>query len=138
MQTLKEYCRQAVEAGWVWVALKYNLTGDPPPVKYSTTCNFAKFHVNLGRVVVRLDVRARVWLTYKKPTVGLWANAVPCTLRESVTLQAVHEFTHYAQYATTDRSRNPVKYSEVEATQNEIEYAKVNYPHLYKKLEVVK
>jgi TATA-box binding protein (TBP) (component of TFIID and TFIIIB) len=66
-----------------------------------------------------------------KKRIGLWAPLIYCTLGESITLQAIHELTHHIQH---DQNR---KYSEVETTLNEIEYAKEYYPGLYRKLEKI-
>jgi hypothetical protein len=136
MQTIKEYYLKAAQDAWIWICLKYYIIGGSedesygmPVVKLSRTCRFAKY--TLSKRTVRIDIRCRVWNTYSLKSIGQHAPCISCTLKESVVLQAIHEFTHAVQHSQHR------KLSEVEATRNEIEYAKEYYPHLFKRLEEV-
>lgn len=129
MLTINEYAAKCVNNAWVWLCLKYCIVGKTPEIQLSKTCRFAKFYPTKNKI--RINLKDKYWNTYYKKSVTQYASLIPCTIGESITLQAVHELTHVIQF---DQKR---KYSEVETTKNEIEYAKEYYPYLYKQLKTI-
>ena len=121
-----EIAHKAATHAWEWLCEKYNLQAMMPLYYLSRTGRFPKY-VHIKRRV-RIAVKRLTWATYVKKRVGWYANWIPCELYESWALQFVHEFTHAIQ---GDQRR---KYSEVETTRNEIDFAKEFFPHLFGRL----
>ena len=145
MKTNKQFRTEILNQVKQWLTTKYNLDNDArtririaifnyADINWSTTCRFSYFRKvrdSKGRLI-RIDMERRFWLTYKRKTIGVYANQIRCTEKESLALQLTHELTHYIQYLQGRR------YSEVETTRNELEYAKQHFPYLYEKLEPIK
>jgi hypothetical protein len=96
-------------------------------IKPSNTCRFAQY-CPIDKTI-RLDLNHSKWWTYKKKTVGLYADGIYIDLIASLSTQLVHEMTHHIQNCEER------KYSEVETTKNEIEWMRVHRPDEYSKLK---
>jgi len=114
-------------------------------VHWSSTCRFPKFRHRGYRnwknerkysrgnrdKPVRIQLKRNAWNTYKMKTVGESANHLKCRESQCIEFQLVHEITHMIQFAEGRKA------SEVETTQNEIDYGRLNHSFLSKKLEPV-
>jgi hypothetical protein len=125
----KRVAQEAAEHAWAWVSHKYNIQAAMPDYYLSVQGRFPKYIHRRRRV--RIAVKRSKWATYVKKTIGVYANWIPCTAYEAWVLQFVHEFTHVVQ---GDQKR---RYSEVETTRNEIEFAQESFPHLYRRLTTI-
>lgn len=110
-------------------------------VHWSATCRFAKMRHNGfkmwkdGRTYnrgnrdkpIRIQLDRNFWSTYERKTVGVQAD-IKCTESQCIEFQLVHEITHMIQVSEGRQL------SEVETTQNEIDYAEKVYPHLHREL----
>jgi hypothetical protein len=130
-------CDKAFKVTGDYILNKYNINifeQDNFEVYVSHTGRFSKFVEKNNRKgfdkfgIVRILAKSRTWSTYSLKRIGLEANNIPCDCFESTSLQMVHEFTHYIQL------KEGRKMGEVEATLNEIEFAKEYYPYLYEQL----
>lgn len=95
----------------------------------------ARFHWHTRSIDI--DARRNFWLTYHRPSVGRYANMIPCSWEESITLQFVHELTHSIQFLRCKKSRLKIRMPEVETTQNELRFALENYPHLFRETTLI-
>ena len=129
MITQKQIAQQAAGSAWEWLCAKYEVRAAMPLYYVSRAGRFPKYVHSKWRV--RIAAKRGQWATYIKKTVGVYANWIPCTIYESWTLQFVHEFTHAIQ---GDQRR---RYSEVETTRNEIEFAREHFPALFGKLTAI-
>lgn len=110
-------------------------------IHWSATCGFPKMRGNgfkmwkNGRTYnrgnrdkpIRIQLNRNYWSTYERKTVGVQAD-IKCTESQCIEFQLVHEITHMIQRAEGRQL------SEVETTQNEIDYAEKAYPSLHREL----
>lgn len=129
MKSKKQMAQEAAAVAWEWLCRRYNIRATMPLYYFSRVGRFPKYVHSKRRV--RIAEKRRKWATYIKKRVGVYANWIPCTEYESWVLQFVHEFTHAIQ---GDQRR---RYSEVETTRNEIEFAREHFPALFSKLTVI-
>ena len=84
-------------------------------LRCSTSCRFAKYNKGIG--LVRVDLKDTTVRLYNKKTLGVYnTNIKSVGSKISWTCQLIHELTHFVQ-DLEERC-----FSEVETTQNEIEY----------------
>ena len=116
---------------WTWLCLKYNIVDLVKPKYIIKQIRGFRYRYTTREIVISCH---STWHTYKRKTIGLYANLILCKVEENLHLVLVHEMTHYIQHANSSFNVEQTIFSEIETTQNEIEYAKEHYPHLYKKL----
>jgi len=109
---------QAVKDAETFISNKYNIDCfDLVTLQPSNTCRFAKYTYGTG--IIRLDLKRDFVKLYDRKTLGNYQtkfNSVGFLV--SYTSQLIHELTHFVQ-DLEDRC-----FSEVETTQNELEYLK--------------
>lgn len=98
-------------------------------VRLSSTCRFSYYAPDTNNIRIKLN--SVKWYTYKRKTIGLYADDIYVGLGTNLILNMIHEYTHFIQ------GMQKRKFSEVETTLNEIEYVKNNHPEIYKKLKKI-
>jgi len=127
--------RDCAAVAWVWLAKRYGLNGlVMPRFETSSRLMVGRYQVykRLVRVPELKDGVQYFWATYPRKGVGRVAFRIYCTPLERRLLTFIHEFTHAIQHLIADRAGDEVDWSEIETTQNEMDFAKENLPHLYK------
>lgn len=107
---------QAIVDSLKFIKDKYNVdVSDLATLKYSNTCRFAYYQHNKG--IIRIDLKRTFVKLYSRKTLGEYETQLDSLgYKISWTCQLIHEFTHLIQ-DIDNRC-----FSEVETTQNEIEY----------------
>lgn len=98
-------------------------------IRCSRTCRFSYYSID--EKLIRLQLNRNKWYTYKRKKNKVYANDIEVGYSLSYTLDLIHELTHFIQ----DIQKR--KYSEVETTQNEIDYIQQFHSHLIKKLKPI-
>ncbi len=123
-EKISDYC-------WSWLCKKYNIVDLIKP-KYKVTYNQSGGYYQ-DKKEIQFSSR-NFWVTYKRKNVKMYVPMIECKPEEGMYLMCLHEMTHYIQHARNNFNTSKTVFSEIETTQNEIEFAKEHYPHLYKKL----
>lgn len=116
-------------------------------IHWSTTCRFSKMRYSGSNYLldtlheseprhyesnrkkpIRINCKSSSWHTYKKKTVGKYADHIRCSESKLMVIHLIHELTHVIQYSKS------LPMSEVETTRNEIEWVRLNHSHMYEKL----
>lgn len=109
---------QAVKDAETFISNKYNIDCfDLVTLQPSNTCRFAKYSPSVGKI--RLELKRDTIHLYERKTLGKYQTTIKSVgFLVSYTSQLIHELTHFIQ----DLENRC--FSEVETTQNELEYLK--------------
>jgi hypothetical protein len=126
-EQISDYC-------WNWLCKKYNCSFQKPEYKIIGSCKKSKYKTfeRLCEISIR-----RFWHTYKRKHIGVYAKRINCEPIEDLHTNFIHEMTHYIQHAKNNFDCELTCFSEIETTENEINFVKEHYPHLYKKLKKI-
>lgn len=98
---------------------------------FSRNARFGKFSYNgpkskdMYNLKIRIEHTRDAWLSYKKKTVGRYARVRNIDRQISYEIELVHELTHLVQAYFEE------PFSEVETTENEMQYVKFHYPEIF-------
>jgi len=110
--------KEASEIAENFITKKYNIDNDIfelVELRISNTCRFAKYNTGYGKI--RLNGKLNFVNLYDKKSIGSYKKIISSIgYKVSYICQLIHELTHFVQ-DLEDRC-----FSEVETTQNEIEY----------------
>lgn len=127
-QWVKPKIDQAIASALQWLRLKYpHIEFDKAQVNFSMTRNGSIYHGKDGSVAIAVKHKLHL---YNKQTVGLTTPKEGLSVGYVIgtACAIIHELTHFVQGAEKR------KYSEVETTQNEIDYLKDSDPYWYGRL----
>lgn len=135
-----------IEFAWSWLAKKYDITEDWLRAK-DVEFEFSRLEIksrhkvyHYGKVgtasfepvkhLVRIAVGKNTWMTYRKKTVGIYAN-MTVDQNTALLIRLVHELTHFIQ---AEQKRG---FSEVETTINELQFMYEHRYHYFKQCELI-
>ena len=126
--------KKAISRAREYLATRYEMTDDLRKHLDDTEVWFTNGHggwYRSERRQVKVGIGRDKWYTYKRKTVGKMSRGISVPQLLCVTIILLHELTHAVQHFEGR------KYSEVETTENEIEYVGMVSPSTLGRMEEV-
>lgn len=126
-----EIAKQATQKARDFLSERYSGTDfSELQLKFTTTSSRSRYYIGQRMAVIAIT---RIKWLYARKRIGIMNPVgIKCGYLVSTTLSIIHEATHHVQNLEARR------YSEVETTQNEIEYLRVHHPEHFEKIILVK
>ncbi len=109
----REKIEPAIQKAYGFLCAKYGYRFDDVKLIFTHTANRSKYY-NYSKTA-KIAMGTRMW-TYDRKTVGVTAHGLMVGYELATTTAIIHELTHHIQ------NLEKRKMSEVETTQNEIDY----------------